>query len=474
MSMSNMRKGIPKLFKDGYKQFSGVEEAILNNTEAVKQFAEILRTSFGPNGMNKIVINHIGKVYVTADCATIVEQLRVEHPAANVLVQAAAMQEREIGDGSNFVVIFAGALLKKAEELIALGIHPSDIVAGYDKAGKKAIELLSGLAVKTNFKLDDQKSLAKACRTAIAAKQFGKEDFISNKVAEACLISMPKDPKNFLVDNIRTLCILGSSTRQTTVVNGMVVQYRSRTSTKKVENCKVLVITTNIGLREMDASQNVLFKNADELLKFSRSEEEIVEASVKRMYDMGVRLLILANKCTDLENHYLNKYNIYTVIIISKFGRRRLCRMFKARGCVSKDYIENDLGFVSLAEEIEIGGRRVTRFVQKKGESCISTIVIRGASDNAMDDVQRACYDGINTIRAMCRESSFVPGAGSTEIELARLIADYGAKTKGLEQYAIKAFAQAFEAIPRTLASNSGMDFEDAIAKLYAAHSSGG
>jgi len=192
------------------------------------------------------------------------------------------------------------------------------------------------------------------------------------------------------------------------------------------------------------------------------------------MYDMGVRLLIVASKTTDLETHYLNKYNIYTVIIISKFTRRRLSRMFKARGCVSKDYVKEDLGYVKLAEEIEIGGSRVTRFVQRSGESCLSTIVVRGASDNAMSDVRRACFDGINTIRAMCRESAFVPGAGSTEIELARLIADYGAKTKGLEQYAIKAFAEAFEDIPRTLAANSGMDFEDTIAKLYAAHSSGG
>jgi len=473
MAMGNMRKGIPKLFKDGYKQFSGVEEAILNNTEAVKAFAEILRTSFGPNGMNKIVINHIGKVYVTSDCATIVEQLRVEHPAANLLVQAAAMQEREIGDGSNFVVIFSGELLKKAEQLINMGLHPSDIVAGFDKAGKKATELLTGLTIKTKFDLTDVKSLAKACQTSIASKYFGKEKFISTKVAEACLISMPEDPKNFNVDNVRTIKILGSSIAQTEVVNGMVVQFRSRTDIRKVEKCKVLVMTTNIGLREMDASQNVVFNDANELLNFSRSEEEIVEASVKRMYDLGVRLLIVSNKPTDLEIHYLNKYNIYTLIIISKFARRRLCRMFKARGCVSKDYVPDDLGYVELVETVEIGGRSVTRFVQQKGQSVVSTIIIRGASDQVMNDFERACHDGVNTIRAMCRESEFVPGAGSTEMELARLISDYGAKVKGLEQYAIKAYAEAFEVIPRTLASNSGMDFEDTIAKLYASHSKG-
>jgi len=468
-----MRKGIPKLFKDGYKQFTGVEEAILNNTEAVKQFAEIVRTSFGPNGMNKIVINHIEKVFVTSDCATIVQELRVEHPAANVVVQAAGMQEREIGDGSNFVVIFSGELLKKAEELIGMGLHPSDIVSGYDKAIKRCLSYLETLTCEVTFDLSNPDDLAQACRTSISSKCFGTEEFLSKQVAAACQIAMPENPLEFLVDNIRFCKILGSSVNQTHVVNGMVLHYRSKTSTRSVANAKVLVLTTNVGLREMDATANVLFENANDLLNFSRSEEEIVEQSIKRFYDMGVRMLVLSNKPTDLETHYLNKYNIYTVIIISKFGRRRLCRMLGARMCVTKDINPEDLGHVGLCEEIEIGGRKVTRVVQPEGESCVATIVVRGASENIMNDVVRACSDGVNTIRAMCRESGFVPGAGATEIELSRLIQDFGATQTGLDQYAIKSFGEALEVVPRTLAANSGMDFEDTIAKLYAAHSKG-
>jgi len=471
--MRNMRSGIPKLFKDGYKQFTGVEEAILNNVEAVKQFAEILRTSFGPNGMNKIVINHIEKVYVTSDCATIVEQLRVEHPAANVVVQAAAMQEKEIGDGSNFVVIFSGELLKKAEDMIGIGLHPSDIVSGYDKAIKKCLQYLETLQVDVNLGVNSVEELAQACKTSVASKAFGMEDFISNKVAEACMISMPENPLEFLVDNVRTVKILGSNVLNTEVVNGMVLQFRSKTNTRRKENSNVLVMNTNVGLREMDVSQNVLFENADDLLNFSRSEETVVEASVQRFANMGVGLLILSNKPTDLETHYLNKYAIYTLIVISKFARRRLCRMLGARQCVSKDISPEDLGRISLAEEIEIGGRRVTRLVQAPGDSCVSTIVIRGASENIMSDIERACFDGVNTIRAMCRNSAFVAGAGATEVELSKLIQDYGATATGLDQYAIKAFGEALEVVPRTLAHNSGMDFEDTIAKLYAAHSDG-
>lgn len=471
--MGNMRKGIPKLFKDGYKQFTGVEEAILNNADAVKQFAEIVRTSFGPNGMNKIVINHIEKVFVTSDCATIVEQLRIEHPAANVVVQAAAMQEREIGDGSNLVVIFAGELLKKAEELIGMGLHPSDIVMGYDKASRKALEYLETQSLDVEIDLNSIDELAQACRCSIASKCYGLEDQLSTLVARACSISMPENPLEFLVDNVRTCKILGSNTGQSEVVNGMVLMFRSKTTIRRVENCRVLVLTTNIGLREMDVTQNVLLENAEQLINFSRSEENVVEASIKRYADMGVKLVVLSNKPTDLETHYLNKYGMYCIINISKFGRRRMCRMLGARMNVTKDITPEDLGHVGLCEEIEIGGRRVTRLVQPEGQSCISTIIIRGASENIMNDVQRACHDGINTIRSMCREGRFVPGAGATEIELSKLVQAYGETVSGLDQYAAKAYGEALECVPRVLAANTGMDFEDTIARLYAAHANG-
>merc|ERR1719361_1197623 len=423
--------------------------------------------------MNKVVINHIEQVYVTSDAATIVQELQVEHPAANVVVQAAGMQEKEIGDGSNFVVVFAGELMKKAEELIGMGLHPSDIVRGYDKSIIKALDFLSALSTKREVDLESVDDLAQACKTAIASKYFGLEDFLSKVVAEACVRAIPENPVEFQVDNIRFCSVLGSNIYDTKVVNGMVTAFKSKTSTKSVENCKVLCLGTNVGLREMDSTQNVLFENASDLLNFSKSEEAVVEASIKRIHDMGVRFLVLNTKATDLEYHYLNKYGIYTIIIVSKFERRRMCRMTKARMCVTKDFSPEDLGFIKSVKEIEIGGWRDSQLEQNDGESCVATIIVRGASKNIMNDIKRACTDGLNTIRAMCRESEFVPGAGATEIELSRLIQDFGSKVSGLDQYAVKAFGEALEVVPRTLAANSGMDFEDTIAKLYAAHSEG-
>merc|ERR550532_94157 len=363
--------------------------------------------------MNKVIINHIEKVYVTSDAASIVSELEVEHPAATVVVQAAAMQQKEIGDGSNLVVVFAGELMKKAEELIGMGLHPSDIVQGYDKAITKCLDYLSAMAVKREI-IDyyNAEDLAQAVRTAAASKFFGMEDFIAKLVGEACAKVMPENPLDFQIDNVRTHQVLGSNLYDSHVINGLLFHGLNRGHIKKVENCKVLIMNTSIGLREMDATQNVLFENASDLLNFAKSEENLVEAAVKRIHDMGVRCLMTGSKCSDLEYHYINKYNIMHVPCISKFQRRRLARMCKARICVTKDFGPEDLGFIKCVEEIEIGGKRFSQFQQAPGESACSTIIIRGASDQIMDDFRRACNDSVNTVRAMCRESDFVPGWG--------------------------------------------------------------
>merc|ERR1719383_1154204 len=232
--------------------------------------------------MNKVIINHIEKVYVTSDAASIVSELEVEHPAATVVVQAAAMQQKEIGDGSNLVVVLAGELMKKAEELIGMGLHPSDIVQGYDKAITKCLDYLSAMAVKREI-IDyyNAEDLAQAVRTAAASKFFGMEDFISKLVGEACAKVMPENPLDFQIDNVRTHQVLGSNLYDSHVINGLLFHGLNRGHIKKVENCKVLIMNTSIGLREMDATQNVLFENASDLLNFAKSEENLVEADAQ-------------------------------------------------------------------------------------------------------------------------------------------------------------------------------------------------
>eukprot|EP00126_Sphaerothecum_destruens_P002129 Sdes_comp15569_c0_seq1m4543 len=172
--------------------------------------ASITRTSFGPNGMNKMVINHLEKLFVTSDASTIIRELEVQHPAAKLIVLGSQMQEQEIGDGSNFVIIFAGELLSQAESLINMGLHPSDIIEGYEKASVKALEILETLCCHKLTSILDKSAVVEAIKSSIASKQYGYEDFLTNLIVDACLSSLPKNPKNFNVDNIRVAKVLGS------------------------------------------------------------------------------------------------------------------------------------------------------------------------------------------------------------------------------------------------------------------------
>jgi len=471
--MKNMRAGIPRLFKEGYKQFSGLEEAILKNIDASMQLSNITRTSFGPNGMNKIVINHIEKIFVTSDAATIIKELQVQHPAAKIIVLAATMQEREIGDGSNFVLVFAGELLKKAKEIIHMGVHPSDIIKGYEMAGEKALEMIQELTIYTEKNLLDKSKLVDGVRSAISSKQFGLEDMIAPLVAEACLNAMPKNPANFIVDNIRVLKILGGRIDDCNVTRGMALQTEIASNLKKITQSKVMCCTCSIDAAQTDTKGTVLIENAKELLNYNISEEEHIHKVIKGFHDMGVKVLITGEKVGDMALHFINKYKMMVICIFSKFNLRRLCRTLKARPCVSLTGIrEDDLGFAASINQKVIGGKKIVVFEQPEKEtSVVSTIIVRGSTNNVMNDLERAIDDGVNVVRQMTKDARFIAGAGGAEIELARRIRAFGQKQGGLEQYAINKYGEALEVVPRTLAENSGLDGSELVAKLYAKHS---
>lgn len=471
--MKNMRMGIPRLFKDGYKQFSGLEEAILKNIDACMQLSTITRTSFGPNGMNKIVINHIEKIFVTSDAATIINELQVQHPAAKILVLAAQMQEKEIGDGSNFVLVFAGELLKKAKEIIHMGVHPSDIIKGYEMAGEMALKTLQDLTIYTEKNLNEKAKLVDGVRAAISSKQFGLEDLIAPLVAEACLNAMPKNPANFIVDNIRVLKLLGGRIDDCHVVRGMALGTECKSNLKSIKDSKVLVATCSIDAAQTDTKGTVLIENASELMNYNQSEEDHIHKVIKGFHDMGVKVLITGEKVGDMALHFINKYEMMVICIFSKFNLRRICRTLRARPCVSLTGVrEDDLGFAASISERTLGGNKIVVFEQPEKEtSVVSTIVVRGSTNNVMNDLERAIDDGVNVVRQMTKDARFIAGAGGAEIELARRISAFGQKQGGLEQYSIKKYAEALEVVPRTLAENSGLDGSALVTELYAKHS---
>ncbi|TXT11223.1 hypothetical protein VHUM_01974 [Vanrija humicola] len=477
MALRVPKAGGPDLFRSGFKHMSGLEEAVLRNIAAVGELSEIVRTSFGPNGRNKLIINHLGRLFVTSDAATIIREIEVQHPAAKLLVMASTAQEAEMGDASNLVLIFAGELLKRSEHLLTMGLHPSEVIQGYEMALVKGQEELPKLVSDTmpSTPLPTKDELAKAIAPSIASKQPGYEEFLGGLVADAALNVMPKNPKDFNVDSVRVVKILGGGIDASRVVRGMVFPREPEGNVKSAKKAKVAVYTSGLDISQTETKGTVLIKKADELLDFTRGEEKQLEGYFKEIADAGVKLIIAGSGIGDLALHYCNRFNIAVVKVLSKFDLRRLCRVFGATPLARLGApTPEEAGFIDVFETIEIGGDRVTVFRQEDGERTrTATIVLRGATTNHLDDLERSIDDGVNNVRILLRDGRLVPGAGASEIELAARVAEYGAVTPGLAQHAIRRWAEALEVVPRTLAENAGLPAEDVVSALYAAHKNG-
>ncbi|KAL6867920.1 chaperonin Cpn60/TCP-1 family [Trichoderma novae-zelandiae] len=459
------------LFKKGYNNYDAEDGAVLRNIDACRAITSTVQTSLGPYGRNKIVINHLQKMILTSDAATILRELDVVHPAAKLLVMASQQQEAEMGDATNLVIVLAGELLRKAEDLLRMGLKTSDIVIGYEKAQKIALETLEELAVDKVGEIQSQAELSKALRTVIASKQNGNEEFLSNLVAEAVLAVLPKNPANFNVDNIRVVKIMGGSLDQSRVVKGMVFPKEPDGSVKKASRAKVGVYTCPIDTSQTETKGTVLLHNAKEMMDFTKGEEAQLEKAIKELYDSGLRVVVCGDRIGDLATHYLNRFGILYIRILSKFELRRICRVVGATPLARLGApMPDEMGSIDVVETIEIGGDRVTVFRQEDDVTRTATLVLRGATQNHLDDIERAVDDGVNVVKAITKDPRLVPGAGATEISLSAKIQAQGEKTPGLSQYAIKKYGEAFEVIPRTLAESCGLDATEVLSTLYAAH----
>ncbi|KAI0413684.1 hypothetical protein EKO27_g5415 [Xylaria grammica] len=459
------------LFKQGYNNYDSEDGAVLRNIDACRAISSTVQTSLGPYGRNKIVINHLQKMILTSDAATILKELDVVHPAAKLLVMASQQQEAEMGDATNLVIILAGELLKKAEDLLRMGLKTADIVTGYERAQAFALEALEDLAVDKVEHIRDQEELSKAIRTVVASKQNGNEEVLANLVAEAVLAVMPKNPVNFNVDNVRVVKIMGGSLEQSRVVKGMVFPKEPDGAVKKAKKARVGVYSCPIDISQTETKGTVLLHNAKEMMEFSKGEEEQLETTIKELHDAGIRVVIAGSTVGELAMHYLNRYGILVIKILSKFELRRICRVVGATPLARLGApMPDETGSVDVVETLEIGGDRVTVFRQENEVTRTATLVLRGATQNFLDDVERAVDDGVNVVKAITRDSRLVPGAGATELQLVGRIQTFGDKTSGLPQYSIRKYGEAFEVIPRTLAESAGLDATEVLSRLYTAH----
>nr|WCZ58654.1 T-complex protein 1 subunit theta [Seculamonas ecuadoriensis] len=470
-----MRAGVLDLLKDGTKHLTGIDEAVLKNLEACKNLANITRTSLGPNGMNKMVVNHLDKLFVTHDAATIMEQLEVVHPAAKMLVLASKSQQEEVGDGTNFVIVLAGELLKNAEQLIIMGIHPSEILQGYLKACKRTLELLPTLATHRLDDVRDEAAVTQALRPVLSAKVNGNEDVLAPIVAQACIQTCPPNQKFFNIDNIRVLKIEGASIGQSFLLNGLAFARDSMSSTKSVQGgARIAVFSCGIEPSSTDTKGVIQLNSAEELKSYNRTEEDAMAKVVQELADARINVVVSSGNVSDIAMHFLEMHNMIVVRLPSKFDIRRLC---KSTGAIAGVRLgapaPEEIGTCDTVRVEEIGGTRCVIFDKQDQSSRVATIVVRGATHNMMDDVERAIDDAVNVYKSLCRDPQLVPGAGATEIEIARRIKEFGMQQSGLDQYSIQKYAESFEAVPKTLAENAGMNPTNILSALYTAHKQG-
>jgi len=333
------------------------------------------------------------------------------------------MQENECGDGANFVITFAGELCSQAQSLLQMGLHPSDILLGYEKASRKVHELYEQQVVYTVKDITDYDEVLRCMKSSITSKQYGLEDLLGGLITSACLMSLSTKTHKINTENIRVQKILGGSITDSEVVRGMVCIRQSETSVHHVTKCKVAVFNTNLEMNQGETKGTVLFTNADELENYTKSEEAVFEKFIKDLAEAGVRVVVGSGSMSEMAVHFFEKYKIMAIKIMSKWELKRIGRAVGATPIVKLcTPSAEEMGYADDVHFKEISSCKCLVFRRDEDENKMATIVLRGSTTQLLDDLERAIDDGVNCIKTLTRDPRLVAGGGATEIHLAKLI----------------------------------------------------
>jgi thermosome len=441
------------------------------NILAGRIIAETVRTTLGPKGMDKMLVDELGDIVVTNDGVTILKEMSVEHPAAKMLIEVAKTQEKEVGDGTTTAVVIAGELLRKAEELLDQNIHPSVIINGYEMARNKAVEELKSIAKEV--KADDTEMLKKIAMTSITGKGAEKaREQLAEIVVEAVRTVVDEETGKVDKDLIKVEKKEGAPIEETKLIRGVVID-KERVHPqmpKKVENAKIALLNCPIEVKETETDAEIRITDPSKLMEFIEQEEKIIKDMVEKIASTGANVVFCQKGIDDLAQHYLAKKGILAVRRVKKSDMEKLAKATGAR-IVTKidDLTPEDLGEAGLVEERKVAGDAMIFVEQCKHPKAV-TILARGSTEHVVEEVARAIDDAIGVVKCALEEGKIVAGGGATEIELAKRLRKFAETVAGREQLAVKAFADALEVIPRTLAENSGLDPIDMLVKLRAAH----
>ncbi|MFT4892879.1 MAG: thermosome [Candidatus Nanohaloarchaea archaeon] len=452
------------------------EDAQENNISACKSVSKAVRTTLGPKGMDKMMVDSIGDLVVTNDGVTILEEMDLDHPAAKMMVEVAQTQEEEVGDGTTTAVVLAGELLKQSEDLLDQEIHPTVITKGYRLAREKSVQVLDDIAEEVDLSDDDV--LERVAMTAMTGKSAETaRDYLATIAVDAVEGVAEETENGFVIDRdmIKVEKNEGGSIEDTELVKGVILDKEKVHGgmPDTVEDANIALLDSAIEVKETETDAEISISDPNQMKNFVEQEEEQLKEMVNAIDEAGANVVLCQKGIDDIAQHYLAKKGIYAVRRVSSSDMDKLAKATNANIVTSITEIEsNDLGEAGTVEQRRVGGSAMT-FVQDCPEAKSVSILIRGGTEHVVDEIERAMEDAIGGVSSALRNGRVVGGGGATEVELAQELRDYADSVGGREQLAINAFADALEIIPRTLAENAGFDPIDTLVDLRNKHDEG-
>jgi thermosome len=469
--------GVPVLIlKEGSQRTKG-RDAQSNNIMAAKVIAEVVKSTLGPRGMDKMLVDTLGDVVITNDGATILDEMDVEHPAAKMLVEVAKTQDEEVGDGTTSAVVLAGELLSKAEGLLEKKVHSTVIISGYRRASEKALELLREIGRSVDPK--DDEALTSIAITSMTGKGAeAARDDLAKLVVEAIKLVAEKDDTGYKVDidDVKVEKKEGGSTSDSSLVKGIVIDKEVTHSgmPKRVEDARIALLNQAFEIEKTETDAKIDITSPQQLQMFLDEEERMLREMVEKVKDVGANVLLCQKGIDDMAQHYLSKYGILAARRIKESDMKKLARA--TEGKVASNIRElgvNDLGYAGLVEERKIAGDEMI-FVENCKNPKAVTIFIRGGTEHVVDEIDRALHDALCVVGEVMEDPMIVAGGGASEIAISKELDEFAKTIRGREGLSVEAYSKAIQSIPRSLAENAGLDPIDTMQDLMASQAKKG
>ncbi len=460
------------ILKEGTGRRRG-REAQRNNITAARIIGEVLRTTLGPRGMDKMLIDSLGDITITNDGAAILDEVEVEHPAAKMMVEIAKTQDDMVGDGTTTAVVLASALLKHGEELLDQNIHPLIIVSGYRKAAQKTIELLNKVGIPVD--IDDRATLRKVALTSMASKAVGAaKEILADIAIDAVKQIAEKRGERWIadIDNIQITKKEGKSLFDSQLVKGIIIDKEvvHAGMPKTIKNGKIALLDCPLEVEKTEFSAEIRIKDPTQIQAFLDQETRMLQDMVKKTAASGANVLFCQKGIDDMAQHFLAKKGVLSARRVKQSDMEKLARATGGKIVSNlEDLTLRDLGAAGLVEERKVGDDKMI-FVEKCKTPHSVAILIRAGLERMVDEAERAMNDALSVVSDVVENNKIVPGGGAIEAEMAKEIREYATKVGGREQLAIEAFADSVEIVPKTLAENAGLESIDILVGLRSAH----